>query len=198
MHLFVLNKIRTFVPVMSRLQEKEGSLSQLNAYAMHYGLYLGAFWVFRYLFLIVAGLGISDRFKFLFFLMNIVTVLIMYIFYNKYKASDPEKPKSGILCVIFMIMLCFYASFLEGALMYAHFEFINPAYFAELSSITINASESLSKAIMTEKDFAQSREIMATINSSKITYVIIEFFRNIFLGLFLGVMLNFIVKIKKS
>lgn len=183
---------------MSRLQEKEGSLSQLNAYAMHYGLYLGAFWVFRYLFLIVAGLGVSDRFKFLFFLMNIVTVLIMYISYGKYKTSDPEKPKSGIQCVIFMILLCFYASFLEGAMMYAHFEFINPAYFAELSSITINASESLSKTIMTEKDFAQSREIMATINSSKITYVIIEFFRNIFLGLFLGVMLNFIVKIKKS
>lgn len=198
MHLFVLNKIRTFVTPMNRSQEKEGSLTQLNAYAMHYGLYLGAFWVFRYLFLIVAGLGVSDRFKFLFFLMNIGTVLIMYISYNKYKASDSEKPKSSILCVLFMIMLCFYASFLEGLMMYVHFEFINPAYFAELSSITINASENISKTIMTENDFAQSKEIMDAINSSKITYIIIEFFRNIFLGLFLGIMLNFIVKIKKN
>lgn len=154
-------------------------MSQINRYAMHYGLILGAFWVFRYLFLVVAEIGVSDRFKFLFYLMNIVTLLLMYTFYYKYKSSDTEKPKGGIYCILFMIMMCFYASFLEGAIMYAHYKFIDPAYFSDLVT---KATGLFPRAII----------------SSKITYIVFEFIKNIFLGLFLGVILNFVVSIKKN
>lgn len=184
---------------MSKIQNTEGSLSQINRYAMHYGLILGAFWVFRYLFLVVAEIGVSDRFKFLFYLMNIVTLLLMYIFYYKYKSSDTEKPKGGIYCILFMIMMCFYASFLEGAIIYAHYKFIDPAYFSNLASITINGADNLIKTwFLSEKNYVQAKNIATIILSSKITYIVFEFIKNIFLGLFLGVILNFVVSIKKN
>lgn len=184
---------------MSTIQNTEGSLPQINRYAMHYGLILGAFWVFRYLFLVVAEIGVSDRFKFLYYLMNIVTLILMYSFYYKYKASDVEKPKGGIYCILFMIMMCFYASFLEGAIMYAHYKFIDPAFFSNLVSITISGVDSLSKTgLISEENYAQNREIMNAVYSSKITYIAGEFLKNMFLGLFLGIILNFVVSTKKN
>ncbi len=184
---------------MSRIQNTEGSLSQINRYAMHYGLILGAFWVFRYLFLVVAEIGVSDRFKFLFYLMNIVTLLLMYSFYYKYKSSDTEKPKGAIYCILFMIMMCFYASFLEGAIIYAHYKFIDPAYFSNLVSITISGVDSMPKTgLISEENYAQTRDTMVAIYSSKITYIVFEFIKNIFLGLFLGLILNVVVSIKKN
>lgn len=184
---------------MDNSLKTEGEMSSLNKYAMHYGLLLGAFWIFRYLFLIVAGFGISDRFKFLFYLMNIVTLLLMYIFYYKYKTSDTEKPKGIVYCILFMMMMCFYASFLEGAIMYAHFKFIDPAYFSELVSNTLKTLDTAPQmGLVTEEQYAQTKDIMVSIYSNKITYIILEFIKNIFLGLVLGIILNFVVSIKKN
>ena len=184
---------------MSTIQNTEGSLPRINRYAMHYGLILGAFWVFRYLFLVVAEIGVSDRFKFLYYLMNIVTLILMYSFYYKYKASDVEKPKGGIYCILFMIMMCFYASFLEGAIMYAHYKFIDPAFFSNLSSVTISAADSLPKTgLISEENYAQKREMMVAIYSNRISFIVFEFIKNMFLGLFLGTILNFVVSTKKN
>jgi hypothetical protein len=166
---------------------------------MNYGLILGAFWVFRYLFLVVAEIGVSDRFKFLFYLMNIVTLLLMYIFYYTYKSSGTGNPKGGIHCILFMIMMCFYASFLEGAIIYAHYKFIDPAYFSNLVSITVSGADSMPKTgLIPEENYVQIRDRMIAICSSKITYIVFEFAKNIFLGLFLSVILNFVVSIKKN
>ncbi len=184
---------------MSTIQNTEGSLPQINRYAMHYGLILGAFWVFRYLFLVVAEIGVSDRFKFLYYLMNIVTLILMYSFYYKYKASDVEKPKGGIYCILFMIMMCFYASFLEGAIMYAHYKFIDPAFFFFFSSVTISAAVSLPKTgLISEVNYIQKREMMVAIYSNRISFIVFEFIKNMFLGLFLGTILNFVVSTKKN
>lgn len=123
----------------------------------------------------------------------------MYTFYYKYKSSDTEKAKGGIYCILFMIMMCFYASFLEGAVMYAHFKFIDPAYFSNLASITITAVDNLPKTgLVSEANYAQTRETLIAIYSSKITYIVGEFLKNIFLGLFLGLVLNFVVSTKKN
>lgn len=169
---------------MSRDQNKDGGWPQINRYAMQYGLWLGAFWIFRYSFLIIAGFGISDRFKFIFYLMNIVTLLLMYIFFYKFKISDEDKPKGIVHCILFMMMMCFYASFLEGAIMYAHFKFIDPAYFANLVSQA--------------QGIYSSQNIPAVILSSKFTYIALEFIKNISMGLFVGIVLNFVIGTKKN
>jgi hypothetical protein len=172
---------------MGRSPDTKGNWSQVNKYATHYGLLLGIFWVFRYLFLVVAGAGVSDRFLFLFYLMNIVTLLLMYIFYYRYKNSDREKPGKGLHCVVFMVMMCLYASLLEGTMMYAHFKFIDPAYFLKMSSGSF--LNSLPETGLISKD---------VLVSGKISYIVIQFLRNIFLGFFLGIILNLVIKTKKK
>lgn len=166
---------------------------------MHYGLFLGLFWVFRYIFLIVGGAGISDRFTFLFYLLNIGTLLLIYIFYYKYRNSNPDLPKGFLPSLLFTVLLCFYASFLEGVIMFAHFKFIDPAYFAEMIQPFLKSIESVpAYGFASDQDMAQAREMMTVIYSSKITYIILEFIRNIFLGIFLGIVLYFIIGANKK
>jgi ABC-type sugar transport system permease subunit len=96
-------------------------------------------------------------------------------------------------------MMCFYASFLEGAIIYAHYKFIDPAYFSNLVSITISGVDSMPKTgLISEENYNQAKNTATAILSSKITYIVFEFIKNIFLGLFLGVILNFVVSIKKN
>lgn len=184
---------------MENEKKIEGIFSVINKYAMYYGLLLGAFWVFRYLFFIVAGAGVSDRFLFLFYLLNIGTLLLMYVFFNKFKFLDENKPKGAIYCIFFMVLMSFYASFLEGAIMYAHFKFIDPAYFSSLVSTSLKAIEATPRMGADEAQYAMVKEIVGSIYSSKFIYIAIEFVKNIILGLFLGVILNFVVaNVKKS
>lgn len=165
---------------------------------MHYGLLLGAFWVIRYLFLIVAGIGVSDRFAFIFYLLNIVTLLIVYAFYYKFKISDPDNPKGVWECIIFTVLMCFYASFLEGAMMFAHFQFIDPAYFSRMIEPVMRSIETTPKMGFPESNYEYAKEITTAIFSNKLTYIIIEFVKNILLGFFLSFVLNFVVKINKK
>jgi hypothetical protein len=171
----------------------------INRYAMHYGLLLGLFWVIRYAFLIVAGIGVSDRFAFVFYLLNIVTLLIVYIFYYKFKSSDLDKPKSAWQCIGFTVLMCFFASFLEGAVMYAHFQFIDPAYFTHMIEPFLKSIDTTPRmAFISEAEFVEVKRMMVSIYSSKLTYIAFEFIKNIFLGFFLSLILNFVVKVNKS
>lgn len=98
--------------------------------AMHYGALLGIFWLFKYLFLI--GSGFSDHvFIYIYYLLNVGTFLLIYISFMKYRFSDSENPKSKIECILFTVMACFFASFFEGLIMYAHYQFIHPQFFVE-------------------------------------------------------------------
>jgi hypothetical protein len=183
---------------MAKNRNLSESFSVTNRYAMHYGLLLGAFWVIRYLFLIVAGIGISDRFAFIFYLLNIVTLLIVYAFYYKFKMSDPDEPKGAWDCIIFTVMLCFYASFLEGAIMFAHYRFIDPAYFNRMIEPVMKSIEAAPEVGFPKSNYEYAKEITTAIFSNKLTYIIIEFVKNIFLGFFLSFVLNFVVKINKK
>lgn len=182
---------------MANNQSLGENFSVINRYAMHYGLLLGAFWVVRYLFLIVAEIGVSDRFAFVFYLLNIVTLLIVYMFYYKFKTSDPDNPKGAWECIIFTVMTCFYASFLEGAMMFAHYQFIDPAYFNRMIEPLMKSIE-LMPRIGTEDNFERAKEIVTVLYSNKLFYIAVEFLKNILLGFFLSFVLNFVVKINKN
>jgi hypothetical protein len=181
---------------------KDQSLSEIffeiNRYAMHYGLLLGAFWLVRYLFLIVADAGVSDRFAYIFYLLNIVTLLIVYAFYYKFKTSRTGALRGVWECVLFTVMMCFYASFLEGAIMFAHYQFIDPAYFNRMVEPVMRTLEATPKMGFQDKDYEYAKEITAAILSNKLTYIVTEFVKNILLGFFLGFILNFVVKINRK
>ncbi|NDV79578.1 DUF4199 domain-containing protein [Dysgonomonas sp. 511] len=177
----------------------ESGLAALNRYAMYYGLLLGAFWVFRYIFLIIAGAGVSDRFLFLYYLMNIGTFLLIYVFYTRYRFSGQVGQHKLVYSILFMLLMCFYASFLEGAMMYAHYKFIDPPYFANMVSNVLNSVETYGKTgLVTEEQYLQIKDQLIAIYSSKIFYIIVEFLKNLFLGLFMGIVLSLIIATKKN
>lgn len=184
---------------MTKNQSIKETFSVICRYAMYYGALLGLFWVFRYTFQIIGGAGVSDRFLFLFYLLNIGTLLLIYMFYNKFRYADPDNPRGLLECLVFSVMMCFFASFLEGVLMYAHFQFIDPAYFSHMIEPVMRSLDSMSKpGMVSDADFEQSKQLTAVIFSSKITYIIIEFIKNILLGLFMGLLLHFLVNNMKK
>ncbi|WP_029904728.1 DUF4199 domain-containing protein [Prevotella sp. 10(H)] len=164
---------------------KEKGTSLLR-YAMNYGVILGLFWIFKYLFKI--GAGFSDHvFIYVFYLLNVGTFLLIYIFTFKFKMSDPEKPKGIWSCIIFVVLICFFASFFEGVIMYAHFKFIDPGYFMTMTSPLIEMVNKMPNLLPEQK------EIMIQIFSGKPIYILSAFIGNIILGLILGLVMSLLV-----
>ncbi|MDR0824796.1 MAG: DUF4199 domain-containing protein [Prevotella sp.] len=170
----------------------------INRYAMQYGLLLGLFWVVRYLFHVVAGIGVSDRFDFIYYLLNIATLLVVYIFYYKFKTSDADNPKNIWQCILFTTLMCFYASFFEGAMIFAHYQFIDPAYFTKITEPFLKSVDVVPRMWGSEADYEETKQFARILYSNKLFYIAIEFIKNIFLGLFLSLILNFVVKVNNN
>lgn len=165
-------------------------------YAMYYGVFLGLFWVLQYSLKAAADAGFSDRFKYLFYLLNAGTILLIYIFTLRYKDSDPNKNISFLRCVIFVVLMCFFASFFEGAAMYAHYKFIDPAYFDRVASQMINISDSLYDKLGGVNAEAM-KESARGMYSNKLFYVFANFAGNIFLGGFMGLIMGMLINMRK-
>lgn len=168
---------------------KEQGTSLLK-YAMHYGMILGFFWMFKYLFLI--GAGFSDHvFIYVYYLLNVGTFLLLYIFTIKYRNSDPGSPKGMLSCVLFVTLICFFASFFESAIIYAHYKFIDPSYFIKLTIPAMNMIDKLPNP-------PEQKEILRNIFSSQPIYIIMEFIKNTVLGLILGLLMGLLVNNTKN
>jgi len=164
---------------------KEKSTSLLR-YAMHYGAILGLFWMFKYLFRI--GAGFSDHvFIYVFYVLNVGTFLLIYIFTFKFKESDTEKPRGILGCILFVVLICFFASFFEAAIMYAHFKFIDPGYFLKMTAPYIDMVGSMPSLSPADK------ELLEGIFSNKLVYIVSGFIGNTFLGLMLGLLMGLLV-----
>jgi len=171
----------------SDIKEKGTSLIK---YAMHYGAILGVFWMVKYLFLI--GSGFSDHiFIYIFYLLNVGTFLLIYIFTFKYKSLDPEHPKGVLSCILFVTLVCFFASFFEAVIIYAHYKFIDPSFFASMIAPVMNMIENLPNP-------PDQKEILENIFSSQPIYIVSEFIKNTLLGLMLGLLMAFLVNTKIS
>ncbi len=153
----------------------------LLKYAMHYGMILGIFWMIKYLFLI--GAGFSDHvFIYIFYLLNVGTFLLVYIFAFKYRDIDPEKPKGILACALFVTLVCFFASFFESVVIYAHYKFIDPSYFAKMIAPVMSVIENLPNP-------PDQKEMLRNIFSSQPIYIVSEFIKNTILGLILGLLM---------
>ena len=176
------------------ITEKGKSLAQ---YAMHYGVYLGLFWIIQYSLKAAADAGFSDRFKYLFYLLNIGAFLLIYIFTLRYRESTPQKKLSILRCTLFVVLMCFFASFFEGAAMYAHYKFIDPAYFDRMTTQMIHMSDSLYDSI-SFGDTEAMKETARAMYSNKAFYIFATFIGNIFFGAFLGLIMGLLVNLRKT
>lgn len=160
-------------------------------YAMHFGIYLGAFWALKYL-VYVASMMVWIHFIYLFYLMNVGTFLLIYIFYLKYINLDVSKVNNKFRGFIFVVLLCFFASFLEAATIYLHFQVIDPSYYVS------KIEPSLVHMIETFPYPPEVKSSALNLVSNSILYVISTFIGNIFLGFILGAPLSLLVRKNNS
>lgn len=178
--------------MINQIKGVDGNNTSMLQYAMKCGAILGLYMIFRYIFLIIAGFS-SDIFLFLYkYILIIGDFLIIYYFYYQYKYSDNKEPKGMGYCLLFTILMCFFASFFEGAIAYAHYQFIDPSYFREISRPVTELVESIPKKM---PDYPkQYLDAMHGFATSKIVYIISLFISNIVMGLFLGLFIGFFSK----
>lgn len=156
-------------------------------YAMHYGLYLGLFWALKHL-VYIASTTVWIHFIYLFYLMNIGTFLMIYIFYIKYINTDVSKVNNKFRGFLFVALLCFFASFLEAAMIYLHFQVIDPSYYVS------KIEPSLVKMIESFPYPPEVKSSALALASNSIIYVFSTFLGNTFLGLILGGSMALLVK----
>lgn len=165
-------------------------------YAMYYGVFLGLFWILQYSLKVAGEAGWSDRFKYLFYLFNVGTFLLIYVFTLLYRGSEPNQKISFLRCVGFVIATCFFASFFESAAMYVHYNFIDPAYFDRMSEQLINMSNSMYDSLGMQNTDAMKKAAQ-NIYTNKMFYLVSNFIGNTFFGAFMGVIMALLVKIRK-
>lgn len=178
---------------MPKIEEQNKSTLE---YCMYYGALLGLFWIIKYAFLI--GYDYWVHFIYFHHLLNVVSPLLMYIFYLRYKTETPNLHHDVARCVIFVLGISFFGSFFESAIIYAHYAFINPDFFAKLSSVPLGLLDEIMipNGLSGEElaTFNKSKEIVANIFSNKITYLISNMIGNIFLGLIFSLLIGFLTR----
>ncbi|NDW08848.1 DUF4199 domain-containing protein [Dysgonomonas sp. 520] len=117
------------------------SFKNILTYAMQYGVVLGVFWLFKYIFMIVWD--VYDHLWYVYNVLNIGTPLIYYVLVNRYR----ERALGGIMsykrCLAFSTMLFFFASLIECIIIYIHIGFINPDFLSKQGRIGILILEQL-------------------------------------------------------
>lgn len=160
-------------------------------YAMHYGAILGLFWIVKYLFIIIGGFA-GDVFIYLSSLLSVGTFLLVYVFYFKYRNSDPDRPKGIIKCILFVAAMAFFASIFEGAIMYMHYELIHPEFFdLKVAGKFVEATNNMEN-MWNFPNFEEVKQEMYTLAHSKSIYIASQFLSNIvtltFVGLVIGLL----------
>jgi hypothetical protein len=165
---------------------------------MNYGVILGAFWIFKYLFLIVSN-ALNDWFPqnlfsdFLLYLhlylLPIVTLSLYYVLLKRYR-DRVRGGKIGYLhCLLFSVLLFFFAALIEAVIIYIHYKFIDPKY------IYIHEKgwlEMLLQSIFSREWLETQRDTYGAI-----IVIISEIVKNIVIGFLLSLLYGIFVHNKK-
>lgn len=115
--------------------------SRLISFAMSGGMYLGLFWLVKYLCVMGAGavpaLGSVNLF------LSVGTPLILFYFLVKYRIEILDGTMRFGHGVQFSILLFFFASLLESTLVFAHVQWIDPSYIGNLYANMIEMAKTL-------------------------------------------------------
>lgn len=115
--------------------------SQLFNYAMSAGIFLGIFWIIKYLFVIGAThlpvLNIVGS------MLSIGTPLLLYYYLVRYKKDILNNEMGYWHGVQFSIMLFFFASVFEAIIVFIHVMWIDPAFIANLYATMIETAKSM-------------------------------------------------------
>lgn len=169
-------------------------------YTMHYGALLGMFWVFKYCFFI--GQTYWIHFIYFFHLLNVVSPLLMYVFYLKYKSETQNQVHNIGKCILFVVAISFFGSLFESVIIYAHYAFIDPDLFANLSSKYVGAIENMPAPANFDAEkivaFDEAKGIVGEWFSGKLIYIILNVFNQVFLGLMFSPLIGLLTRNRTS
>jgi hypothetical protein len=155
--------------------------NQLITYAMRFGLYLGAFWVIKYLFLM--GAAQIPALAAVEMMLKLGTPLLIVYFLIKYRSAVSDNGLSYGHGIQFVIMLCFFASLLEALIIFAHTSWIVPSYISDIYG----------NALATIKELGVDGKTMEAIESQPAPTPISFTFSNIMSDVFWGLLLALIL-----
>ncbi|MDD2299912.1 MAG: DUF4199 domain-containing protein [Fermentimonas sp.] len=165
----------------------EENKNHLFNYATYAAFFLGFFWVFKYL-LVILGKDLAIL-GFLNNLLSIGTPLILFYFLVRYNSGFLENKMSFWHGVQFSIVLFFFASILESVVVFIHVKWIDPAFISNLYSSLIEIAQAM------ELSPALTAQLMEQPLPNSFSYV----FSNVILAdVFIGLLLSlFIVPLSR-
>lgn len=171
---------------MSTIQKKETTL----AAAAHYAIYLGIFWIFKYLFLM--GAEYNDLYLYIYNLLNIGTPILFYALACVYRDKRLGGKISFGKIIAFAVFLFLFASFLEAVVITINIIIVNPSYLSNLEEQVYLFYEKLG---MTDQ-FLNFLKYNFKIDT--ISFIVYQTISNVFLGLILSLLLGYFISFKKS
>lgn len=171
---------------MSTINKKETTLTA----ASHYAIYLGIFWIFKYLFLM--GAEYNDLYLYIYNLLNIGTPILFYALACVYRDKRLGGTISFGKVVAFATLLFLFASFLEAVAIAINVIIVNPGYLTNLEE----------QVYLFYEKIGMSDQFLAFIDNSlkidTITFIVSQVFTNVVIGLILSLLLGYLISRKKT
>lgn len=169
----------TFVFQLKHMQENK---SQLFNYAMIAGVFLGGFWVAKYLFVIggayIPVLNVVNS------ILAIGTPLLLYYYLVQYKKNIVGDEMGYWHGVQFSIMLFFFASAFEAIIVFIHVKWIDPTFIGSLYANMVETAQAMKF----------SEEWIAAISNQPQPSPFSYIFNNIIMGdVFIGLLLSLFI-----
>lgn len=162
------------------------------ASAMNYAVPLGLFWIFKYLFVIIGDY--SELSKYIANLLSIGTPVIYYLLLCRYR----DKTLGGQIdygnSVLFSFLLFLFASLLEVTMVALHIFIINPAFLSHLSDQMLEFADKFENVLGS----GYKEQVKVAASNMGGYYLMSTLVSNLFVGLFLSVILSFFVSRPKS
>ena len=167
-------------------------------YAMTYGLILGAFWVFKYMFFI-ASISLKASYPYLsdlllylcLYLLPVITLTLAYVLVKRFRDHVLGGKINYIQCIIFGTMLFLCAALIEAVVIYIHFKFIVDSQYHIIREKSW--LEMLLQRIFSREWLDSQKETYGTI-----IILISEIIKNIMIGFFLSSVYGIFVRRKNN
>lgn len=170
---------------MSTIEKKESTFKA----AAHYAIYLGLFWVFKYLF--IMGAESNPLYAYISNILSIGTPILFYALACVYR----DKKLGGKIVfgkvVAFGIFLFFFASFLEAVVVAIHIIIIDPQFLPHLQDQIFAVYQNMK---FPDKFLDRLDE---SLSFGPSTFIAMQIFSNTLTGLFLALVLGYFITMKK-
>lgn len=156
--------------------------NQLLNYAIYASIFLGTFWVLKYLLVIIGGN--STFFSIIANILSFGTPLLLFYYLVRYKTEVLNNKMGFWHGVQFSIVLFFFASIFEAVIVFVHVKWINPVFISNIYDGIIEVAKSLNLSSKITTQIAE--QPLPTAFSYVFSNVIMA---DVFLGLLLSLFL---------